>query len=519
MDFRLTYATMFDPPETVHDSFTTALTAGAGRLGAVHPMVIGGRDRFSNDRLSDRSPIDQRHLGDFCISTPADVHDSLVAAAEVAPAWRQVPWRERVALSRRTAEIIEERVFDFAAALVLETGKNRMEALAEAAEVVDFFRVYADEFERHDGYLISNPDDPVVGFTSRNTSVLRPYGPWAIVAPFNYPFALAAGPVAAALVTGNPVVFKAASQTPWLCAMFAEALRDAGYPDGTFSHVIGSGSSIGRALIEHPLVAGVTFTGSYDVGMGIARWMTSGAYPRPCIAEMGGKNPAIVSDTADVERAALGITRSAFGMGGQKCSALSRVYVHHAVADELLDRLVTLSSALVIGDPTDRATYLGPVTTRGGFDDYATFVERLGRDGAHVVSGGKRLSAGGATDGFYVEPTIAEAPASHPLWQVEMFLPIVMVHRTGSNEESMRLANDVPLGLTAGFYGAEIDWFCDRIEAGTTYVNRPQGATTGAWPGYQAFGGWKGSTTTGKAIGSAYYLPLYLREQSRTIVD
>jgi 1-pyrroline-5-carboxylate dehydrogenase len=100
-----------------------------------------------------------------------------------------------------------------------------------------------------------------------------------------------------------------------------------------------------------------------------------------------------------------------------------------------------------------------------------------------------------------------------------MFLPIVMVHRTGSNEESMRLANDVPLGLTAGFYGAEIDWFCDRIEAGTTYVNRPQGATTGAWPGYQAFGGWKGSTSTGKAIGSAYYLPLYLREQSRTIVD
>ena len=518
MTFRLTYATMFDPPEQIHGELDAAIRSVRASLGAEHPMVVGGRMRTSGEWLGDQSPIDGATLGRFAVSGARDVDDAMLAAAAAAPQWRRTPWQERVALSRRTADLIEARVFDLAAALVFETGKNRMEALAEAAEVIDFFRIYADEMELHDGYVVRNPDEPVSGYTSTNTSVLRPYGPWAVIAPFNYPFALAAGPVAAALVTGNPVVVKAASQTPWLCALLAQILAEAGYPAGTFSHVIGGGAVTGRALVEHPLLAGVTFTGSYEVGMSLTRAMAGGAYVRPCIAEMGGKNAAIVSDTADLDRAALGIVRSAFGMGGQKCSALSRVYVHDTVADDLLERVLDLRAGLVVGDPTRRETYLGPVTTPAGFEDFVDFTGRLASGGAKVLAGGRRLTSS-IGEGLYVEPTVALAPPEHPLWQVEMFLPILMVHRTTSNEESMRLANSLPLGLTAGFYGAEVDWFCDGIEAGTTYVNRPQGATTGAWPGYQAFGGWKGSTSTGKAIASAYYLPLYLREQSRTIVE
>jgi 1-pyrroline-5-carboxylate dehydrogenase len=301
----------------------------------------------------------------------------------------------------------------------------------------------------------------------------------------------------------------------------ADCIRDAGLPAGVFNYLSGSSGAIGAALIEHPLTAGVTFTGSYEVGRQIASKLQSGAYPKPCIAEMGGKNACIVSARADLKRAAAGIVRSAFGMGGQKCSALSRLYVDRNVAEALVDSLLKQLEGLAIGDPARREHWLGPVATESGYADYARYAQALRTSGARILAGGEQLKDGALARGLYVRPTLAEAPAAHPLWQKEMFLPILMLHRVASNEEAMRLANASPLGLTAGFYGApdEIGWFQEHIEAGVTYANRPQGATTGAWPGYQPFGGWKGSGTTGKAIASFYYLPQYLREQSQTVVE
>jgi 1-pyrroline-5-carboxylate dehydrogenase len=236
---------------------------------------------------------------------------------------------------------------------------------------------------------------------------------------------------------------------------------------------------------------------------------------------MGGKNACIVTAAADLERAATGIVRSAFGMGGQKCSALSRLYVHRDVADSLVQKLLTQMAAVRIGDPGRRENWLGPVTTSEGYESYARYVTQLRSQGARVLAGGKRLREGELAHGFFVQPTLAEAPTRHPLWQHEMFVPILMLFRVGSNDEAMQLANESALGLTAGFYGSaeEVGWFQEHIEAGVTYANRPQGATTGAWPGYQPFGGWKGSGNTGKAIASFYYLPQYLREQSQTVVD
>ena len=351
--------------------------------------------------------------------------------------------------------------------------------------------------------------------------MLKPYGAWAVITPFNFPVALAAGPVAAALITGNTVVLKGATATPWAGRLLADCIRDAGLPAGVFNYLSGSSAAIGATLVDHPLTAGVTFTGSYDVGRQIALKLQSGRYPRPCIAEMGGKNACIVTAHADLERAAAGIVRSAFGMGGQKCSALSRLYVHSQVADALIERLLQQCTALTIGDPARRENWLGPLATRSGYDDYARYAARLRAEGARILTGGEQLRDGALARGFFVRPTLAEAPPEHGLWQVEMFLPILMLHRVASNDEAMRLANASPLGLTAGFYGAsdEVGWFQEHIEAGVTYANRPQGATTGAWPGYQAFGGWKGSGSTGKAIGSFYYLPQYLREQSQTVVE
>jgi 1-pyrroline-5-carboxylate dehydrogenase len=522
MSFRLTYATMFDPPAAMHERFDAALEVMHARLGARHELFINGADVRTGRYGRRLSPIDgSLHVGDFAVAERADVETAMRAARDAFPAWRATPVAERVRLMRRVADVMEQRVYEIAAALALEVGKNRMEALGEAQETVDFFRHYAGDFERHDGYEQELPNDPLPGIVSRNRSVMRPHGTWVVIAPFNFPLALAGGPAAAALVTGNTVVVKGASDTPWAGRLLADCVRDAGLPPGVFSYLAGPGREIGEALAAHPATAGITFTGSVAVGMQLVRQLAGGAWPRPCIAEMGGKNPCIVTARANLEDAAAGIVRSAYGMGGQKCSALSRLYVDGTVADELVDRLRAQIAAIRIGDPCRREHWLGPVINGAACASYDRYVSELGGGGARVIMGGRRLCEGELARGHYVEPVLAEAPASHALWKHEMFLPILMLHRVTDRAQAMRLANDSDLGLTAGFYGGadEVPWFHEHIEAGVTYANRRQGATTGAWPGYQPFGGWKGSGSTGKAIASSYYLAQYLREQSRTVVE
>lgn len=522
MSFRLTYATMFDPPEAMHDRFEAALATVRSRLGATHHLYIEGADVASAETAPRPSPIDRDlDLGPFAVAHESHAEHAMRAARAAFPAWRAMPLAERVRLVRRVGEVMEQRVYEIAAALSLEVGKNRMEALGEAQETVDFFSHYATDFESHAGYEHVLPNDPLAGAVSRNRSVMRPYGVWVVIAPFNFPLALAGGPVAAALVTGNTVVAKGASDTPWAGRLLADCVRDAGLPPGVFNYLSGSGREVGEFLVGHAHTAGVTFTGSAAVGKAIIGRMAGGAYPRPCIAEMGGKNACIVTRRANLDHATQGIVRSAFGMGGQKCSATSRLYVEDGVADELIEKLTRATAAIRIGDPLKRENWLGPVVNAAAYSSYARYVEELRAGGARLLAGGRQLRDGALERGYYVEPVLAEAPLAHRLWRHEMFLPILLVHRVKDREEAMALANDSDLGLTAGFYGAadEVPWFQEHIEAGVTYANRPQGATTGAWPGYQPFGGWKGSGSSGKAIASFYYLAQYLREQSRTVVE
>jgi 1-pyrroline-5-carboxylate dehydrogenase len=522
MSFRLTYATMFDPPEAMHASFEAALDRVSAGLGARHGLYLQGRDVDTDTHARRTSPLDHDvELGEFALADASHVDAAMRAAHAAFPAWRATPAAERAALLRKAADLMEARVYDIAAALVLEVGKNRMEALGEAQETVDFLRHYADDFEANAGFEHALPNDPLDGVVSTNRSVMRPHGVWVVIAPFNFPLALAGGPVAAALVTGNTVVCKAASDTPWSGRLLADCLRDAGLPAGVFHYLSGSGREVGEALVQHPLTAGVTFTGSVGVGMHLLQSLAGGRYPRPCIAEMGGKNACIVTAHADLDRAAAGIVRSAYGMGGQKCSALSRLYVHADVADALVARLQAKLATIAPGDARRREVWLGPVVNATAYASYARYVEQLRSAGATMHHGGRQRRDGDLARGFYVEPVLAEAAFAHPLWTHEMFLPILMLQRVRDRDEAMRLANASDMGLTAGFYGGadEVPWFHEHIEAGVTYANRPQGATTGAWPGYQPFGGWKGSGSTGKAIASFHYLPQYLREQSRTVVE
>ena len=345
--FKLTYATMFNPPEELHQRFDAALEHATATLGREYGMLIDGKDHFSAEKFEDRSPADSgKVLGLFQKGSAEDAALALASARRAFPNWSRTPWQERVRLLRKAARLMDERIFEFGAVMALEVGKNRMEALGDVAETADLIRYACDRMEANNGFIAEMGQDPLDGFTSQNYSVLRPYGVWLVISPFNFPAALTGGPAAAALVTGNTVVMKPATDTPWTARLLAECLRDAGLPDGVFNYVTGPGSTLGQALIDNPDVDGITFTGSFDVGMKIYRDFPGGKLVRPTILELGGKNPAIVSRNADLDIAAQGIVRSAFGLQGQKCSACSRILVERDVYQNLLEKILELTSQL-----------------------------------------------------------------------------------------------------------------------------------------------------------------------------
>jgi 1-pyrroline-5-carboxylate dehydrogenase len=520
---KITYATIAltsDDPR--HALFDRAVAAARAAFGRSYAMIIGGRERSGVELFPDTSPIDTGWvLGRFPRGTETDIRDAIAAARCAFPAWRDFGWERRVRVLRRAASLIGRRVIAIAAVMTLEAGKNRTEALADVQEAADLVAYYADQMEKNRGFV-----RPMKAESRRhhNTSVLKPYGVWAVISPFNFPCALAGGPIGAALAAGNTVVFKPATDTPLVGRLLADCFLESGVPDGALNFVTGPGGIVGRALAADPDVAGVTFTGSFEIGMGLYRAhpLTECAYPRPCIVEMGGKNAALVSRNADLDTAARGIVRSAFGLQGQKCSAASRIFVDRRVLEPFLERLTALTDAITIGDPSRRDVWFGPVINAKAYADFALYAAELAQSG-RILRGGGTLTGGDLAKGYFCAPTISVGlPENHRLWSTEMFLPITTVAAVEDLEEALRRANDVCYGLTAGFYSRdkrEIATFLKRVEAGVMYVNRSAGATTGAWPGYQPFGGWKASGSTGKSSGGPYYLPQYLREQSQTIVD
>jgi 1-pyrroline-5-carboxylate dehydrogenase len=515
---KITYATLSDSNEEIHAGYEKGLAEARTLLGGIYGNFVNGEWSTGGPTFEKRTPIDGSLVGTFSKGDRDTAKRAIAAAKAAYPAWSKRPWQERVALIRAAAELISDRQFLYSALLSIEVGKNRLEALGDVEETADFFRIYAGEVERNNGYVhaMGNLGDAKV----ETKTVLRPYGVWGVISPFNFPFALMGGPVGAALVAGNTVVLKPSSDAPLSAVLLARAIKDAGIPDGVFNMVMGPGESVGAELQENPDVAGMTFTGSSDVGMKLYHSFAK-SYPKPVIVEMGGKNPTIISKHADLEKAAEGVMRSAFGLGGQKCSANSRVYVDAAVHDAFVEKLVEKTKALKVGDPTVRGVFLGPVINARSVDTFLAACEEAKRDGTIAVGGG-RLTDGDLSKGFYVAPTIATGlAATHRLFRDELFVPFVAVTKVRSFEEGIALANESDYALTAGCFtedAGEIQTFLDTIDGGVIYVNRRAGSTTGAWPMVQPFGGWKKSGTTGKSGGGLYYVAQYLREQSQTIV-
>lgn len=515
---KVTYATLSADNEDLHYGYEGALRRVRDTLGGAHPMLIGEERRSGGAYFEDRNPADTRQLlGRFALGTREDARDAIAAARAAFPAWSHMPWPERLARLRRAADLISERNFELAAVMSLEAGKNRYEALGDVEEAADLIRYYCQVFEEAGGC-----DRPMgqLSPAELTRSVLKPWGVWAVISPFNFPLALATGMSAGALVAGNTVVLKPASDTPWLGLMLGDILLDAGVPTGVFNCVTGPGGTVGTELVESRDVAGLIFTGSKAVGWEI--WQRfNRASIRPCILELGGKNPTIVTARADLEKAAEGVMRSAYGLGGQKCSACSRVYVEWRVAKPFTEILLEKTRALRVGEPTRKDVFLGPLINDPAVQTFARAAAQAGRDG-RVLTGGRVLTDGEYAHGYFVEPTlVAGLPAGHRLEREELFVPLLVLAEVGSLDEAIARANDAEYGLTAGIFSeddAEVRQFLDRIEAGVTYANRRAGATTGAWPGINPFGGWKWSGSSGKAALGAYYVPQFLREQSQTVV-
>jgi 1-pyrroline-5-carboxylate dehydrogenase len=505
--------------EEFHREYESAVERVTASPGGTFPHVVDGDAVEGAETFTVASPGDTALVvGEFAAGDEAVVDDAVAAASAAFDGWRRTDWQERVAVVRAAADVLVDRKYDLAATVTVENGKNRTESMADVDEAVDFLRFYSRELERHEGYALET-GEPTPGEHCRN--LRRPYGVFAVVAPFNFPLAILAGMTTGAIVTGNTAVVKPASATPRIAHAFLDALERAGLPEGVVNLVTGSGSAVGDPLVSHEDVAGVAFTGSREVGRQLQRTFLESGKPGPVVAELGGKNPVVVTAGADLEKAVSGVTTGAFSFAGQKCSATSRVYVHEAVAGEFTDRLVAATEALTVRPPHEREAVVSPVVDDDALERYREVCAEA-REAGTLLTGGVVVDDAGLPSGRYVRPTVAvDVPHDHRLAREEHFLPFVTVHPVGSLAEAIERSNDSDFGLCAGLFSedeAEVEAWLDRVEAGMCYVNRGQSATTGALVGAQPFGGWKDSGATGSFAGGYWYLPQFTREQTRTVV-
>jgi 1-pyrroline-5-carboxylate dehydrogenase len=510
-------ALMHKGEEDFHARYEDAALRVKEELGKTFPMIIDGKEVNADGAFPDLSPIDRRIIvAHFQMGKTEHALSAISAAKNAFRTWSMTDYRERVRIMKKAADIMSSRKYELSALLTFENGKNRYESLGDVDEAIDFLRYYAEQMEINNGFIkpmkSAYPDE-------RSRSVMKPFGVWAVIAPFNFPMAITDGMCAGAIITGNTVVLKPASDTPLTAYKFCEILEEAGLPSGVINFITGSGSVVGKALIESDDVDGIVFTGSRDVGLSIYGQANS-KRPKPVITEMGGKNPALITKNADLEKAVEGVMRAAFGYSGQKCSACSRVYVHESLKREFVERLAKRTKDLKVGNPLNRDVYIGPVINEGAYENFKKYAAVAAKDGK-VLAGGNALTDGELQHGYFVQPTIVDAlPKDHKLFKEELFVPILAVAEYRDFDEAVRLCNDADYGLTAGIFSKdenEVREFLDRIEAGVVYVNRARSATTGAMVGCQPFVGWKYSGISGKGTGSEYYLTLFMREQSQTV--
>ena len=498
--------------------FEEAVEKVSSELDKEYPIIINGEEIFSDKNFSVKSPSNTNLIvGKFPLATKEDTISAIQAAKNSFSSWAKTKYLTRAKIFRDCADQFSKDKFYLCALMSFENGKNRLEAMGDVDEAIDFMRFYAEQLELNEGF---SKETPHPNPKEKTSSILKPYGVWGIIAPFNFPSAIAIGMTTGALITGNTAILKPASDTPLSSFKFVNSIYKK-LPKGAINFVTGPGSVVGKTLIQSQDVDGIAFTGSREVGMSGYQTVTEKTV-KPFISEMGGKNPVIVTESADIEKATDGVMRAAFGYGGQKCSACSRVYVQKNIADKFINTLVEKTNSLKIGLPWKKNTFLGPVINEAAQKKFKDAVE-LGKKDGKIMIGGNILTNSDYKNGYYVEPTIiTNLPRDHKLMKEELFIPILCIDQFDNFDEAMNLANQTEYGLTAGIFTEnkkELEEFFDKIQAGTVYANRAASATTAALVRSQPFVGWKNSGSSGKGAGGSYYLQQFMRSQTQTRCD
>jgi 1-pyrroline-5-carboxylate dehydrogenase len=519
---KITYVTL-SADESIHPKYEAALKKFEKELGSRYPMFIGGEELWSDvGEFEHHSPIDASiTVGKFQVGTQDHAKRAITKAKEAFPHWSRRSWQERVSTLNKAANLIDERKFDIAVAITYEVGKNRLEALAECWEAIDAIKFYTKIMNENNGYVKKmegcNPNEDC-------KVISKPFGVWPVISPFNFPFMLANGMALGALLTGNTVILKPTSEASLTGLMLYNVFKDAGVPEGAINYVTGPGPNFEAEFVSNKDVAGIAFTGSREVGMRLYwEFLTKQSYPKPTVLETGSKNPVVVTSSASISKAVEGTVRSAFGYGGQKCSAASRIYVHSRIRDKFLEALRERTEKIVVGDPREKEVFMGPVINKAAVEKFNMALTEAKEAGGELLSGGKVITDGKFKNGFYISPAIIIGlPQTHRLFKEELFIPLIVVGEFKTLEKAVAKVNDTYYGLTAGIFSEdqnEIQTFMDQVRFGVLYANRSGGATTGAWPGAQSFSGWNASGATGRGVGGPHYLLNFLRDQSQSLAS
>ena len=436
----------------------------------VYGNYIGGRwvPARSGATTEVRNPATGEVLGVVPRSGPEDVADAVEAAARAYPAWRRTPAPRRAEILFRVAELLVRRKEELARLMTQEMGKVLTEARGDVQEAIDMTYYMAGEGRRLAGETVPCELPDKAGFSVRD-----PVGVVACITPWNFPLAIPAWKIMPALVAGNTVVFKPASDTPLLANELVRILEEAGLPPGVLNLVYGPGEEVGERLLSHPEVDLVSFTGSTAAGKRVAG--VAGPLLKKVHLEMGGKNAIIVMEDADLELAVQGIMWSAFGTTGQRCTAASRIIVHRAVRDALTDRLVERIKGLRLGDGLDPATDMGPLINRAAQEKVHRYTEIGLSEGATLLTGGRIPTEERLSRGFFYEPTLfTDVRPQMRIAQEEIFGPTTAIIAVDSLEEAIQVNNGTPYGLSSSIYTRDVNRAFRAmrdITTGLVYVN------------------------------------------------
>jgi 1-pyrroline-5-carboxylate dehydrogenase len=478
-----------------------ALEQVKSELGQTYPLIIGGEKIFNKETFASVNPSQpDQVIGYFARAGVEQADEAVKAAAAAFETWKRVPAEERAGYLFAAADLLKQRRFYVNAWMIYEVGKSWPEADGDTAEAIDFLEFYAREMVR------LAEDHPLVRIEGEdNQLVYIPLGVGAVIPPWNFPVAIMVGMTSASFVTGNTVVLKPASTSPMIAWQFMRILEDVGLPAGVVNFLTGSGSIIGDALIEHPMVRFIAFTGSRDVGLRInqlaAKPYKGQLWLKRAVLEMGGKDAVVVDETADLDAAAEGIVASAFGFQGQKCSAGSRAIIVGQVYDQVLQKVIDKTKQLSVGDVTKPETYIGPVVDENAMQKITGYIE-IGKHEGRLVAGG-----GHHGPGYFIEPTVfADVDPHARIAQEEIFGPVLAVIKANDFDDALHIANDTEYGLTGSLYSRDqqrIERAKEEYHVGNLYFNRK---STGALVGVHPFGGFNMSGTDSKAGGRDYLL-------------